>query len=315
MQFGFGLPTQTALATAENLTRLAQEAESLGFAYVTVSDHLIIPRAIHARYPYSETGEFPSGTNSPWQEQLTTIAFLAARTSKLHFHTSVMVVPHRPAVLTAKVLATISHLSGGRLSVGIGAGWMKEEFEAIGAPPFEDRGTVTDEYIGACRELWTKPDPAFDGKYVKFSNVTFEPKPAHKIPIWVGGESNPALRRAASLGEGWYPIGVNPQFPLDTLPRYRNAVQRVRQLASKAGRDPSDLLLGYRTIESGMAPAATASDGERKLLTGSLTEVVGDIHALEDLGVSRIDLRCVAPTVDEILANARKLKGEVLAKV
>jgi len=313
MKIGFGLPTQTPLATAENLTRLAQEAEALGYSYVTVSDHIVIPRDIHARYPYSETGEFPAGTSSPWQEQLTAVAFLAAKTSRIGFHTSVMVVPHRPAVLTAKVLATIDWLSGGRLSVGIGAGWMKEEFEAIGAPPFDERGAVTDEYIRAFRELWTNPNPSFDGRYVKFSNVTFEPKPGH-IPIWVGGESGPALRRAAKLGDGWYPIGSNPQFPLDTLPRYRNAVQRVRQLASEAGRDPETLQLGYRTFESCVGAAAKGTDGERKLFTGTVEQVTGDIRAVEDLGVSRLDIRVVGPTVEAILTGARRLRDDVLSK-
>ena len=314
MKIGFGLPTQTPLATAENLTRLAQEAEALGYSYVTVSDHIVIPRDIHARYPYSETGEFPAGTTSPWQEQLTAIAFLAAKTSRIGFHTSVMVVPHRPAVLTAKVLATIDWLSGGRLSVGIGAGWMREEFEAIGAPPFDERGAVTDEYIRAFRELWTNPNPSFDGRYVKFSNVTFEPKPG-QIPIWVGGESGPALRRAAKLGDGWYPIGSNPQFPLDTLPRYRNAVQRVRQLASEAGRDPDQLQLGYRTFESCVGEAKNGSDGERKLFTGTVEQVTGDIRAVEDLGVSRLDIRVVGPTVEAILTGARRLRDDVLSKL
>src|SRR5439155_9471647 len=113
------------------------------------------PTDIHARYPYSETGEFPPGARGDRHEQLTAIAYLAAKTSKLAFLTSVMVVPHRPAVLTAKILATIDVLSGGRLIVGVGAGWLKEELEAIGAPPFADRGKVTDEYMQALRELWT----------------------------------------------------------------------------------------------------------------------------------------------------------------
>ena len=111
-----------------------------------------------------------------------------------------MVVPHRPAVLTAKILATIDYLSKGRLTLGIGAGWCEEEFEAIGAPPFEDRGAVTDEWMMACKELWSNDDPKFDGKYVKFADVVFTPKPVQKsIPIWVGGESGPALRRTAQI--------------------------------------------------------------------------------------------------------------------
>jgi probable F420-dependent oxidoreductase len=224
------------------------------------------------------------------------------------------VVPHRPAVLTAKILSTIDFLSGGRISVGIGAGWMREEFEAVGAPPFDERGVATDEYIRAFRELWTKEDPRFDGKFVKFGNITFEPKPKQPIPIWIGGESGPALRRAATLGDGWYPIGINPQFLLDTLPRYRASVQRVRQLAGQAGRDPASVQLGYRTMETCFGPAAKASDGERKLFTGTVAEVVGDIHALQDLGVTRIDLRCAGTTVDAILESARKVQGDVLSK-
>jgi probable F420-dependent oxidoreductase len=315
MEYGFGLPTQTPLGTAENLTRLASEAEKIGYAYVTVSDHLVIPRDIAAKYPYSETGEFTGRGNAFWHEQLTAIAFLSARTSKIKFHTSVMVVPHRPAVLTAKILSTIDVLSGGgRLSLGIGAGWMKEEFEAIGAQSFEHRGTVTDEYIQAFRELWTKDAPRMNGTYVKFDNIMYEPKPNAPIPIWVGGESGPALRRAATLGDGWYPIGVNPQFPLDTLPRYRASVQRVRQLAGQAGRDPASVKLAYRTFETCVAPAAKASDGERKMFTGSVADVAGDIHALQDLGVTRIDVRAGGSTVDAILENAGRLMGDVLAK-
>ena len=133
-----------------------------------------------------------------------------------------MVIPHRPAVLAAKQLATIDVLSGGRVTLGIGAGWMKEEFEALGVPPFEQRGKVTDEYIAAFRELWTKDKPKFSGDYVKFDKISFAPKPAQKggIPIWIGGELGPALRRTAKIGDAWYPIPNNPAFPLDSLARF-----------------------------------------------------------------------------------------------
>jgi probable F420-dependent oxidoreductase len=191
----------------------------MGFDYLTLSDHIVIPRDIEARYPYSATGEFPSGGRGDWYEQLTSAAYVAAKTSRLRLVTSVMVVPHRPAVLTAKMLATIDLLSNGRLTVGIGAGWMKEEFEAVGAPPFAERGTVTDEYLTVFRELWTKDAPRFDGRYVRFSEIVMAPKPVQKPhpPLWIGGESPSALRRVARLGDGWYLIGTNPQHPLDTL--------------------------------------------------------------------------------------------------
>ncbi|HET6197706.1 MAG TPA: LLM class flavin-dependent oxidoreductase, partial [Acetobacteraceae bacterium] len=168
MQIGCSAPTSGPLIAPDSLVSIATEAEALGFDYITVSDHVMIPTSIASRYPYSESGEFPSGAGAARLEQLTAAAFIAAATSKLRIVTSVMVVPHRPAVLTAKILATIDYLSKGRLTLGIGAGWCKEEFEVIGAPPFDDRGHVTDEWMMACKELWSKEDPSFDGKYVKF---------------------------------------------------------------------------------------------------------------------------------------------------
>ena len=148
-------------------------------------------------------------------EQLTLLTFLAGVTSTAKLLTSVMVVPHRPPVLTAKVLATIDVLSKGRLIVGCGVGWMREEFEAIGAPAYDKRGAVSDEYIRAFKELWTSDNPTFAGTYCSFANVAFAPKPLQKPhpPIWVGGESPVALRRAGRLADAWYPIGSNPRVP------------------------------------------------------------------------------------------------------
>ena len=139
MQIGCSAPTSGPLIEPDSLLRIATEAESLGFDYVTVSDHVMIPTSIASRYPYSDSGEFPSGAAAPRLEQLTAATFIAAATKKLRIVTSVMVVPHRPAVLTAKILASIDYLSKGRLTLGIGAGWCEEEFIAIGAPAV--RGT------------------------------------------------------------------------------------------------------------------------------------------------------------------------------
>ena len=212
MQFGFGAPISGPLSTPDNLAHIVVEGEAMGYDYATISDHVVIPRDIEAKYPYSDTGEFPSRSRGDRHEQLTAVAFIAGKTSRLRLVTSVTVVPHRPAVLQAKMLATIDVLSNGRLTFGIGAGWMKEEFHALGVPPFPERGAVTDEYLDAFRELWTKDDPRFEGRHVKFADILFEPKPVQKPhpPIWVGGESGPALRRTARIGDAWYPIGTNP---------------------------------------------------------------------------------------------------------
>src|SRR6476661_8950411 len=269
MHIGCSAPSSGPLIGPDSLVRIATEAEMLGFDYITVSDHVMIPTSIASRYPYSDSGEFPSGAAAARLEQLTAAAFIAAATSKLRIVTSVMVVPHRPAVLTAKILATIDYLSKGRLTLG------------IGAPPFEDRGQVTDEWMMACKELWAKDDPKFDGKYVKFSDVVFTPKPVQKsIPIWVGGESGPALRRTARYADAWYPIGTNPQFPMDTLTRFKAAVAKLRDMTAKAGRDPSSVTLAYRISSNAEAQPKGTVDGERKLFTGGAADFVGDIKAL-----------------------------------
>jgi probable F420-dependent oxidoreductase len=316
MQIGCSAPTSGPLIAPDSLVRIATEAEMLGFDYVTVSDHVMIPTSIASRYPYSDSGEFPSGAAAPRLEQLTAATFIAASTSKLRIVTSVMVVPHRPAVLTAKILATLDYLSKGRITLGIGAGWCKEEFEAIGAPPFEERGAVTDEFMMACKELWTNETPAFNGKYVQFKDVLFPPKPVQSsIPIWIGGESGPALRRTARYGDAWYPIGTNPQFPVDTLTRFNAAVGRLRGLTEKAGRDPASVGLAYRVSSNPEAQPKGTVDGERKLFTGSAADYAGDIRALADAGVSAFDFGLFGPTLAATIDNMRRFRDEVVAKV
>src|SRR5215469_10345402 len=147
MQIGSNAPTSGPLIEPDSLARIVVESEALGFDYLTVSDHIMVPRNLDSKYPYTNTGEFPAGTQAAWLDQLATTAFIAALATKLRFVLSVMVVPYRPAVLTAKLLSTIDFLSKGRLTLGIGVGWCREEFEAIGAAPFADRGYVTDEWI------------------------------------------------------------------------------------------------------------------------------------------------------------------------
>ena len=317
MLIGTDIPTRGPWATPDVMARIAREAEALGFGYLTLSDHVLIPRSIKAPYPYSETGAFPLAQNNDLQEQLTAVAWLAGQTSRIRFHTSVMVVPHRPAVLTAKIIATIDVLSGGRVSIGCGAGWMQEEFEALGAPPFRERGAVTDECLQAFRALWTQDNPRFDGKYIKFANVEFAPKPVQKPhpPLWIGGESPPALRRAAKLGDGWYPIPSNPTFPLDSFPRYRAALSRLRQLAAEANREPADVKLGYRVQRHGAAAPARAGDGERAIFSGDNQAIIDDIKQLESLGVSQVDFRMGGASLDETLGNMRRFRDEVIARV
>jgi probable F420-dependent oxidoreductase len=317
MLIGFDTPTRGPLATPENIARVAIEGEAMAYDYLTLSDHIVIPKDIQARYPYSDTGEFPAGGRGNWCDQLTSAAYIAGKTSRLRLVTSVMVVPYRPAVLAAKMLATIDLLSNGRLIVGCGAGWLKEEFEALGTPPFAERGAVTDEYLAAIRELWTQEQPHFEVRYVRFADIVFAPKPVQKPhpPLWIGGESAPALRRVARLGDGWYPIGTNPRHPLDTLSRLRAGIDRMRALVAEAGREPSSVAVAYRVARYGSAVEPRSDQGERRLFSGTSADIAGDLRTFRELGVAAIDFAFAGPTIDVTIANMKRFRDEVVALI
>jgi probable F420-dependent oxidoreductase len=228
-----------------------------------------------------------------------------------------MVVPHRPAVLAAKMLATLDVLSGGRIVVGIGAGWLKSEFDAVVTTPFAERGAVTDEYIDAFKVLWTEASPRFAGRYVRIDGMVLEPKPLQRPhpPIWVGGESGPSMRRAARVGDAWYPIGSNNQHLLDTLPRLRSGIARLRQLAGERGRDPNAVGVAYRVKRYGAAVPPTASDGERRLFSGSDADVTADLRALRALGVTAIDIDFGRPSAAEVIAEMRRFRTAIIEKI
>jgi probable F420-dependent oxidoreductase len=320
MQIGFNAPTSGPLINPDSLARIVTEGEALGFDYVTISDHIMVPRNLESKYPYTDTGEFPAGTQAAWLEQLATTAYIAALTKRLRFVLSVMVVPHRPAVLTAKLLSTIDFLSKGRLTLGIGVGWCREEFEAIGAAPFEDRGYVTDEWMDVCNELWSAEFPKFSGKYVKFDDVVFTPKPVQSpIPIWVGGESGPALRRTVKYAQGWYPVGTNPQFPMNTLSRFKAGLARIHGFAENAGRDPAEIAIALRVLAGRGVKPRSSINGEAEMFTGSDADWVGDIKELGQLGVKAVDVRLFGygsnQSLDGTISNMRRFRDGVLVKL
>ena len=228
MLIGFNAPTAGPLSAADNLTRIVVGGEAMGFDYATFSDHVVIPMAIAAEYPYSASGEFPSGARGERHEQLTEIAWIAAKTTRLRLVTSVMVVPHRPAVLTAKILSSIDVLSGGRLTLGIGAGWMREEFEAIDAPDFDARGTITDEYVRAFVELWTKDAPKFVGNMSNFP-ISFLSRNPFRSRIRPFGSEARAVRRCVEL-----PALAMPGTRSGPIHKIRSIAWRVSKLRRTA---------------------------------------------------------------------------------
>ena len=323
MEFGFSLPSRGPMATPEHMATLAHKGEEMGFGILTVSDHIIMPTHVQSTHPYSVSGQFDAGgeAQGEYLEQLALLSFLAGITSSAKLLTAVLVLPHRPPVLTAKMLATIDVLSQGRVIVGCGVGWMREEFVAIGAPPFEARGAVSNEYIRAFRELWTHDTPTFEGTYCRFSHVLFAPKPVQQPhpPIWVGGESPAALRRAGRLANAWYPIGSNPRFPVGTPEQFAEAAARVKRYAQDAGRDPASVDLAYSAGWYNDQEAERLSSGERRPLTGTPTQVADDIKRYEEVGVRHLMVNMAVrrpdATVQQSLERMERFATKVMPLV
>jgi len=312
MDIGMTLPGRGPLAEPESLEQLARRADELGFAYLAVPDHIVVPRSIDSRYPYSSTGDFPGSASGSCLDQFSVLSFVAAMTRQARLVTSVTVIPHRGAIETAKLVATIDVLSQGRMTLGVGAGWMREEFEALGAPSFDQRGRVTDEYLQVFKCLWTEEAPEFDGEFVQFKNISFLPKPLQDPhpPIWVGGESAPALRRTARYGDTWYPIGSNPKHPLDTIERFSARVARLGEIASEEGRDPASISLVYCATWANEG-AVKLEGGGRHLLTGSAQDLQEDMAALADAGVVGLMLNFQRDTLVQSLDAMQHFADEV----
>jgi probable F420-dependent oxidoreductase len=317
VKFGLSTLTRGVFTTSESYSTVARAAERAGFDFLSVSDHLVVPTNFASRYPYDVAGVFAAAEHGHCFDQLATVAFLSGCTERLRLLTSVTVLPHRPAMLTAKMLATIDVLANGRLIIGAGAGWMKEEFELLGAP-FEHRGQLTDEYLGAFKELWTKDNPVYSGKYVNFSKVLFYPKPLQKPhpPLWIGGESPPALRRTVKFADAWYPGSDSQTKPLDTPERLAVGIAETKRACAAAGRDPATLgvaLLVQRFFEWG--DYKTADGSARRFFTGTSADMVADATALSSLGVGHVALRLGGNTVEECVARIERFGSEVIAQM
>ena len=238
MKFGMLLPNIGPLATGDDaldtLQTIAQRGEVLGFDSLWVADHVVIPTSIGSPYPYSADGQFPVDPRHGMLDPLATLGYLAGVTSRVRLGTWVLVLAHRNPIVTAKMFATLDVLSRGRMMMGAGIGWLEEEIELLGAP-FHRRGALSDEYLAACRELWTNPDPVFEGEFCNFNGFKCEPKPVQeRLPIWVGGHSARAMQRVATYGDGWLASANDYSAFLES----RGHLERA---AEACGRDMSDI--------------------------------------------------------------------------
>ncbi len=219
---------------AAGAARIARVAEAAGFDTLLAVDHVALPQRYDSVYPYSADGRMPAANTAPYPDPLIWMAFAAAATTRLKLMTGVIILPQREPLVLAKQVATLDAMSGGRIELGIGVGWLREEFAAIGVP-FERRGKRADEYLGAMRALWASDGASYQGEFVNFQGVNSNPKPVRgRVPIIVGGHSEAAARRAGRLGDGFFP-SIGSQH--DTFPLF----DVVARAAEAAGRDPASV--------------------------------------------------------------------------
>jgi probable F420-dependent oxidoreductase len=215
---------------------VASAADDCGFATLWVGEHVVMVDQSESRYPYSDDGVIAVPAQADWLDPMVALSFAAAASSRIGLATGVLLLPEHNPVIVAKQAASLDKLSGGRLTLGVGVGWSREEFDALGVP-FEHRAARTAEYVDAMRVLWRDDVASFDGKFVRFESIRVNPKPVgdRRIPIVFGGNSDGALRREAARGDGWY------AFNLDGVAEVRERVGKLEQLCADSGRDRAEL--------------------------------------------------------------------------
>jgi probable F420-dependent oxidoreductase len=317
VEFGIALPGRGPLAKPDQVLRLAGKADALGYASIFVTDHVVLPSSMaRSVYPYSTTGQLPGGAAQDYLEPLAMLGCLARVTRRARLGTSVLVIPYRHPVVAAKMLATIDRISGGRVILGAGVGWLREEFEALGAPPFEERGAVTDEYLQLMRAAWTTDPVTFAGRWASVRAVHALPKPLQPggIPVWIGGHTDAALRRAARLGDGWHPIGNRPPAMLPPG-EYAAAVRKLHGWAHEAGRDPKSITLSLRVPMEVRAKGLRPPAGERPLFQGTADQILGDVRSYAQVGVTHFVFDFTQPDLRAALENLQRFAHDVRPKI
>ncbi|MGA9277670.1 LLM class F420-dependent oxidoreductase [Ilumatobacter sp.] len=233
MKFGLAFASSIAQEQDDSL-ELCRRAEASGFESLWGGEHVILPTSIESSYPYTADGKIPAEPETPIPDPLIWLAFAAAAAPTMRLGTCILIVPQRNPLILAKELATLDRISNGRVELGLGIGWMREEFDALGVP-WERRGARNDEYIAAMRALWAGPHAEFHGEFVDFEPATCSPRPVQdNIPVLVGGDSDAAIRRAARLADGYFPGEGD-------IDRLKGLIERLRVAAEAEDRDPADI--------------------------------------------------------------------------
>ena len=285
MHFGVAFANVFTFAEPEAARAIATMAEETGFESLWTVEHVVVPAEYSSKYPYDPSGRMPAPDDTPLPDPLVWLAFAAATTSRIKLGTGIAILPQRNALIVAKEVATLDRLSGGRVLLGVGAGWLKEEFDALGVP-FERRGQRLDEHIGAMRALWAGERASYDGELVNFTECTMSPRPpAGRVPIHIGGHTEVAARRAGRLGDGFFPGTTDAEH-------LAHVIGVMRRAAEEAGRDPDGI----------------------EVTTGGPLDVDG-IRRLGDLGVHRVTIPVPAFDVEGLRTGLSAFAEDVMAKV
>lgn len=278
MDFGVTIPHLGRVATRDALTTFCARAEEMGLASGWASDHVCWPAELISKYPYTADGSFPAPPKTGWLDPIGTLLFVAAVTERMRLGFSVLILPYRPPVETAKRLATIDVLSEGRLILGVGVGWMREEAEVLGMP-WDRRGARSDEQLEVFAALFGEADPSFEGEFYRFPSIGFEPKPVQTpVPIWVGGNTVAAHRRTVRYGHGFHAAFE----PLDAVSAQWAS---IGELCSEAGRDRSEIELSLRYYldpASAMKPDVSVA--------GSAEQMIDTVGRIAETGVTHLVL-------------------------
>jgi probable F420-dependent oxidoreductase len=285
MKFGLMFINSGPFSNHELLAHLVKTAEQCGFESLWTVEHVVIPKDYQSPYPYSKSGKIPGGEDVAIPDPLLPLSFAAALTQKIRLATGVVILPQRNPLYLAKEISTLDLLSGGRVILGVGSGWLKEEFDALGLD-FHARGARTDEAIRALRACWREDPSSFQGKHFNFGPVRSFPKPAHNdVPIHIGGHSPAAAKRAGRLGDGFFPA-------LGELPKLQELFATMREAAMQAGRDPARIEL------SCMARAA-----------------LDTVKAVADIGISRVVVAPPAFEKEGLSRGLEKIANELITRI
>jgi len=285
VKFGIIFANAGPLGQPDVTTGLAQLAEEHGFESLWTVEHTVVPAGYASEYPYSADGKMPGGDAVSITDPLIWMSWVAAITTRLRVATGILILPQRNPITLAKQVATLDMLSGGRVDLGVGVGWLREEFDALGVP-FEERGARTDEYIAALRALWSDDPVTFKGEFVSFERCHSNPKPVQKggIPIVVGGHTNAAARRAGRLGDGFFPGRASDE-------ELRPLIETMRASATDAGRD-SDAI---------------------EITAGGVFDLDG-VKRFADLGVGRIVIPPLGFDLETLKGTIGNFADSVIAK-